>query len=97
MFWLIEYFKVPTLILCHNIKQAHDTYEKLQAFSNINTESDLSLCTSKTKETVTKFVTITTHTGFVRHFKEKYQDKFDQIIYDECDYNLSYPIRQEYD
>ncbi len=95
IFWLIEYFKCPTLILCHNIKQAHETYAKLKVFSNI-TESDISLITSKTKETSTKTVTITTHAGFVKNF-ERYQGKFDQIIYDECDFNLSFPTRQTYD
>jgi superfamily II DNA or RNA helicase len=97
IFWLIEKRKVPTLILCHNIKQAHETYEKLINYTNINAESDLSLITSKSKETVPKAITITTHTGFVRNFKELYKDKFKQIIYDECDYNLSFPARQEFD
>lgn len=60
IFWLIEYLRVPTLILCHNIKQAHETFDKLKAFSNIS-ESDISLLTSKSKEKETKFVTITTH------------------------------------
>lgn len=96
IFWLIEHFKCSTLILCHNIKQAHETYKKLREFSNI-TESDISLLTSKSKETETKTVTITTHSNFVGNFKEKFKDKFKQIIYDECDYNLSFPARQEFD
>lgn len=96
IFWLIEHFKCSTLILCHNIKQAHETYKKLREFSNI-AESDISLLTSKSKETETKTVTITTHSNFVGNFKEKFKDKFKQIIYDECDYNLSFPARQEFD
>ena len=96
IFWLIEYFKVPTLILCHNIKQAHETYEKLKAYSNI-AESDIAILTSKSKETAIKLVTITTHSGFVKKNTETYQGNFKQIIYDECDYNLSFPERQDFD
>lgn len=96
IFWLIEYFKCSTLILCHNIKQAHETFNKLKEFSNI-AESDISLLTSKSKETETKAITITTHSNFVGNFKEKFQEKFKQIIYDECDYSLSFPQRQTFD
>lgn len=96
IFWLIEHFRCSTLILCHNIKQAHETYEKLKAYSNIN-ESDIAILTSKSKETATRLVTVTTHTGFVKKYTETYQGKFQQIIYDECDYNLSFPVRQEFD
>jgi superfamily II DNA or RNA helicase len=62
LFRLIEQFKVPTLILCHNIKQAHETYDKICSYTNINAESNLSLITSKSNETEIKEVTITTHT-----------------------------------
>jgi superfamily II DNA or RNA helicase len=96
IFWLIEHFKVPTLILCHNIKQAHETFDKLKAFSNI-AESDISCITSKSKNRTVWFVTVTTHTWFVQNFEELYQGNFKQIIYDECDYNLSFPERQDFD
>lgn len=92
IFNLLEIFPVSTLILCHNIKVAHETKEKLLQFCNIK-ESSISLITSKSNDRETKEVTITTHKNFKDNF-QIFQGKFKQIIYDECDVNISFPDRK---
>lgn len=92
IFNLLEMFPVSTLILCHNIKVAHETKEKLLQFCNIK-EQEISLITSKSNDRETKEVTITTHKNFKDNF-QIFQGKFKQIIYDECDVNISFPDRK---
>jgi len=91
IFQLLQLFKCSTLILCHNIKVAHETKEKLIWFTNIQ-EQQISLLTSKSNDKEIKEVTITTHKNFKDNYKI-FQGNFTQIIYDECDVNISFPDR----
>jgi len=92
IFNLIDIFPVSTLILCHNIKVAHETKEKLIWFTTIQ-EQEVSCLTSKSSDTEIKKITITTHKNFKENF-ESFQNNFKQIIYDECDVNISFPDRK---
>ena len=91
IFMLMQLFQCSTLILCHNIKVAHETKEKLIWFTSVQ-DKDISLLTSKSSDKGIKKITITTH----KNFKDNYplfQGNFTQIIYDECDVNISFPDR----
>lgn len=91
IFQLLELYPVSTLILCHNIKVAHETKEKLIWFTTVK-EQEISLLTSKSSDKEIKKITITTHKNFKDNY-EKFQKNFTQIIYDECDINISFPNR----
>lgn len=95
--WLISHFKIPTLILCHNIRNAQRTAEKIQEFTNIDAR-DIACVTSKIwkggARKTTAPVTVTTHANFAKN-PTKFVG-FKQIIYDECDVNLSFPERSDF-
>lgn len=92
---LISHFNTSTLILCHNIRNAHRTAEKIRELCQEDKQR-VACITSKSKESDVKEITVTTHTWFVQNY-EKYKGKFSQIIYDECDYNLSFPSGSTFD
>jgi len=86
--------KVPTLILCHNIKCADDMYAWIIKNTTIP-ENEVWLVHSKSKHPRTGIVDIITHASFVKNY-EQYQKQYWMILYDECDYNLSFPVRYDY-
>lgn len=84
-----------TLILCHNIKTSVDMYNGILKNTNIDAENVGLIC-STSKHPQTFKVDVCTHSSFVKNYKD-YIWKYECILYDECDYNLSFPKWQNYD
>lgn len=84
-----------TLVLCHNIQTADDMYKGIINNTTIP-EKDVWLVHSKSKHPRTGIVDVMTHASFVKNYKEL-TNTYEMICYDECDYNLSFPERQDYD
>ena len=64
-------------------------------YSNIK-ETDIGILTSKKKINLDAPILVTTHAGFQKNWAS-FAGKYPQIIYDECDYNISYPYRVDYE
>lgn len=84
-----------TLILCHNIKCADDMYKWIIKNTNIPKDK-VGLVHSKSKHPRTGIIDVMTHSSFVKHYKEL-TEQYGMILYDECDYNLSFPVRYDFD
>lgn len=84
-----------TLVLCHNIQTADDMYNGIIKNTTIPKE-DVGLVHSKSKIPRTGIIDVMTHASFVKNYKELV-DTYEMICYDECDYNLSFPVRNDYD
>jgi hypothetical protein len=88
MLKLIEFFKRPTLILCHNL-------DNVDAIAS-GIANDLDDRVTRVRSWVKKEfwpICVTTHSWF-RSKPEIYLynwKPYDIILYDECDYNLSFP------
>lgn len=87
--------KCRTLILCHNIKTADDMYAGLLKNIDWLDESMVWLVHSKSKHPMTWCIDVMTHASFVKTYKQL-QCMYDMILYDECDYNLSFPVRWDF-
>jgi len=87
--------RVRTLILTHNIATANDIYNDMKTLTDIKDE-ELGLYHSQTRKSFTGKIDVTTHSSFKNKRKELV-GKYDMILYDECDYNLSFPKKQDYD
>ena len=92
---LLERFHTPTLILCHSLETVQGMADSIIKYSNIK-ETDIGIITSKKKLNVDAPIVVTTHAGFQKNW-ESFSWKYPQIIYDECDYNLSFPYRVDYE
>lgn len=92
---LVTLWKVPTLILCHNIDTVIQMKREFLKRTNIKSEHISSLC-SKTKDVPWVLVDITTHAWYKKNAKSR-AGLYRAIIYDECDYNISYPYARDYD
>lgn len=87
--------RVKTLILCHNIQTADTMYEGILKYTNIPAEC-VWLVHSKSRHPRTGIIDVMTHASFVKSFKSL-TSQYWMICYDECDYNLSFPIRYDFD
>ena len=87
--------RVRTLVLCHNIQTADTMYEGIIKNTNIP-ENTVGLVHSKSKHPRTGIIDVMTHASFVKNYKSLI-DTYWMICYDECDYNLSFPERYDYD
>ena len=87
--------RVKTLILCHNIQTADTMYEGIIKNTTIPKEM-VWLVHSKSKHPRTGIIDVMTHASFVKNFKQL-TNTYWMICYDECDYNLSFPVRNDYD
>ena len=87
--------KCRTLILCHNIQTANDMYKWLLQHTNIS-EKLVGLGHSKSKHPLTHVVDIMTHASFKKDY-ESLIGLYDCILYDECDFSLSFPKMYNYD
>ena len=86
---------VKTLILCHNIQTADDMYKGIINNTTIPAEM-VGLVHSKSKHPRTGIIDVMTHASFVKNFKQL-TNTYGMICYDECDYNLSFPVRYDFD
>ena len=86
---------ISTLILCHNIQTADAMYEGIIKNTNIDPKY-VGLVHSKSKHPITRIVDVMTHASFVKNYK-RLRGYYGMICYDECDYNLSFPVRNDYD
>lgn len=88
MLKLIELFKLPTLVLCHN----KDNVKSISETINNEMDIDASIVMSWYKKWF-DFVCVTTHNWFrLNPGDYLYKGKpYWMILYDECDYNLSFP------
>lgn len=84
-----------TLVLCHNIQTANDMYKWLLQHTNIS-EKLVGLGHSKSKHPLTHVVDIMTHASFKKDY-ESLLWLYDCILYDECDFSLSFPKMYNYD
>jgi superfamily II DNA or RNA helicase len=82
------------LVLCHNIQTADDMYKGIIEHTTIPAD-DVGLVHSKSKHPRTGVVDVITHASFVKNYKE-YLNNYEMILYDECDYNLSFPSYNDY-
>lgn len=87
--------RVKTLILCHNIQTADDMYKGIINNTTIPAEI-VGLVHSKSKHPRTGIIDVMTHASFVKNFKQL-ANNYGMICYDECDYNLSFPVRYDFD
>lgn len=87
--------RVKTLILCHNIQTADTMYDGILKYTTIPADS-VGLVHSKSKHPRTGTIDVMTHASFVKNFKEL-TNTYGMICYDECDYNLSFPERYDFD
>lgn len=87
--------RVRTLILCHNIQTADDMYKGIIKNTTIPKEM-VGLVHSKSKHPRTGVIDVMTHASFVKNFKQL-TNTYWMICYDECDYNLSFPVRYDFD
>lgn len=87
--------RVKTLILCHNIQTADTMYEGIIKYTTIPKEM-VGLVHSKSKHPRTGIIDVMTHASFVKNFKQL-TNTYWMICYDECDYNLSFPVRYDFD
>lgn len=96
IFALTSFFQTSTLILCHNIDTADDMYKKILQFTSATPEQ-VWLIHSKASKAQKEIrpITITTHAGFSQQ-RQEYRWLFRVLIYDECDFNLSTPSRQDF-
>ena len=92
---LLSNLKTSTLILCHSLETVQGMFDSIKKYSNIK-DGDIGMLTSKKKVDVDAPILITTHSGFQRK-SEEFRGGYQQIIYDECDYNLSFPYRMKFD
>lgn len=82
------YFKVPTLVLCHNKKTLLEMVSKFKEFTNVTPwvyywdKKDI------------QPITITTHDSFVLNEWVLWENDWWLILYDECDYNTSKEMLQ---
>lgn len=87
--------RVKTLILCHNIQTADDMYKGIIKNTTVPAEM-VGLVHSKSKHPRTGIIDVMTHASFVKNFKQL-ASNYGMICYDECDYNLSFPVRYDFD
>lgn len=87
--------RVKTLILCHNIQTADTMYEGIINNTTVPKEM-VGLVHSKSKHPRTGIIDVMTHASFVKNFKQL-TNTYWMICYDECDYNLSFPVRFDFD
>lgn len=87
--------RCSTLVLCHNIQTADSMYEGIIKNAWVG-PNFVGLVHSKSKHPRTGIVDVMTHASFVKNYKELV-DTYEMICYDECDYNLSFPVMQDYD
>ena len=87
--------RVKTLILCHNIQTADTMYEGIIKYTTIPKEM-VGLVHSKSKHPRTGIIDVMTHASFVKNYKNL-TNQYWMICYDECDYNLSFPVRYDFD
>ena len=83
-----------TLVLCHNIQTANDIYAGI--INNIAwlTEWQVRNINSSTNMSPGGIIDVFTHSGFTRSYPTL--GEYDLLLYDECDYNLSFPVRNNY-
>lgn len=86
--------KCNTLILCHNIQTADSMYQWILNYTDIP-ESCVWLVHSKSKHPRTGVIDVMTHASFIKMYPELL-NTYEMICYDECDYNLSFPVRNDY-
>lgn len=86
---------ISTLILCHNIQTADAMREGIIKNTNIDPKY-VGLVHSKSKHPMTRIVDVMTHASFIKNYK-KLSGYYGMICYDECDYNLSFPVRYDFD
>jgi len=87
--------RCSTLVLCHNIQTADDMYAGIIKNAGVNPDF-VGLVHSKSKYPRTGVIDVMTHASFVKNYKELI-NTYEMICYDECDYNLSFPVMQDYD
>lgn len=87
--------RVRTLILCHNIQTADTMYEGILK-NTTYPEEMVGLVHSKSKHPRTGYIDVMTHASFVKNYKQL-TNQYWMICYDECDYNLSFPVRYDFD
>lgn len=87
--------RVNALILCHNIQTADAMREGIINNTTIPKEM-VGLTHSKSRHPRTGVIDVMTHASFVKNFKQL-THQYWMICYDECDYNLSFPVRNDYD
>lgn len=87
--------RTRTLILCHNIQTADTMYEGILKNTTYPKEM-VGLVHSKSRHPRTGVIDVMTHASFVKNYKQL-TNQYWMICYDECDYNLSFPERYDYD
>ena len=87
--------RVRTLILCHNIQTADTMYEWILK-NTTYPEEMVWLVHSKSRHPRTGYIDVMTHASFVKNYKQL-TNTYWMICYDECDYNLSFPVRYDFD
>ena len=87
--------KMRTLILCHNIQTANDMYKWILKYTDIP-DKLVGLVHSKSKHPITHVIDIMTHASFKKDY-ESLLGLYDCILYDECDFSLSFPKMYNYD
>lgn len=83
-----------TLVLCHNIQTANDIYAGIITNIDWLRPDQVSNINSTTNMCPSGVIDVFTHSGFTRSYSTL--GEYDMILYDECDYNLSFPVRQDY-
>ena len=89
---MIEYFDKPTLVLCHNKDTVTAMYEEIK--SSFSDDITVTQVMSGKKKGYGD-ICVTTHAGFAKnpdqYIQEKNGEGYSVIMYDECDFNLSFP------
>jgi len=85
---ITSFFGTKTLVLCHNRKTLVEMVDKFKEFTDVTPWVYYS-----NKKDI-KPITITTHDSFVLNWWIIWNNDWDTILYDECDYNTSKDMLQ---